>query len=87
MRTAVLVFSLVSTSAFAAIYEQSLNVSDEEDLISLEQRDDLLRRSPHNVVHLTLGEDRTGDTQLLNKYTRAAGLWQASLRLRPRLSF
>lgn len=42
------------------------------DLISQEQRDELLRRSPHNVVHLTLGEDRTGDTTQANRYTRAA---------------
>jgi uncharacterized protein (DUF1015 family) len=55
------------------------------DLISQEQRDDLLRRSPHNVVHLTLGEDRTGDTAQVNKYTRAAGYfrdWLASGVLR-----
>jgi len=47
------------------------------DLISQEQRDDLLRRSPHNVVHLTLGEDRTGDSAQENRYTRAAGFFQA----------
>jgi uncharacterized protein (DUF1015 family) len=29
------------------------------------------------VVHLTLGEDRTGDTAQVNKYTRAAGFFQA----------
>jgi len=46
------------------------------DLISQEQRDELLRRSPHNVVHLTLGEDRTGDTAEENKYTRAAGYFR-----------
>jgi uncharacterized protein (DUF1015 family) len=49
------------------------------DLISLEQRDELLRRSPHNVVHLTLGEDRAGDSAQVNRYTRAAGLWKAWL--------
>jgi uncharacterized protein (DUF1015 family) len=55
------------------------------DLISQEQRDDLLRRSPHNVVHLTLGEDRTGDTAQVNRYTRAADYfraWQAEGVLR-----
>ena len=55
------------------------------DLISQEQRDELLRRSPHNVVHITLGEDRTGDTAQVNKYTRAAGYfraWQAEGVLR-----
>ena len=55
------------------------------DLISLEQRDELLRRSPHNLVHLTLGEDRIGDTDLENKYTRAGEAfraWQAEGVLR-----
>ena len=47
------------------------------DLISQEQRDELLRRSPHNVVHLTLGEDRSGDSAQSNKYTRAAAYWRA----------
>jgi uncharacterized protein (DUF1015 family) len=47
------------------------------DLISLEKRDELLRRSPHNVVHLTLGEDRAGDSAQVNKYTRAAEAFQA----------
>jgi len=47
------------------------------DLISLAQRDELLRRNPHNVVHLTLGEDRAGDTPQVNKYTRAAEAWRA----------
>jgi len=49
------------------------------DLISQEQRDELLRRSPHNVVHLTLGEDRTGDTAQANRYTRAAEHFRAWL--------
>ncbi len=49
------------------------------DLVSQEQRDELLRRSPHNVVHLTLGEDRAGDGPGNNKYTRAAEYWQAWL--------
>ncbi len=49
------------------------------DLVSLEQRDELLRRSPHNVVHLTLGEERMGDGPSVNKYTRAAEYWNAWL--------
>ena len=47
------------------------------DLISLEQRDELLNRSPHNVVHLTLGEVRSGDSAQVNRYTRAADAWRA----------
>jgi uncharacterized protein (DUF1015 family) len=45
------------------------------DLISLEQRDELLHRSPHNVVHITVGEDRAGDGPGSNKYTRAGEYW------------
>jgi uncharacterized protein (DUF1015 family) len=47
------------------------------DLIPQVLRDELLRRSPHNVVHLTLGEDRIGDSAQVNKYTRAAEYFQA----------
>jgi uncharacterized protein (DUF1015 family) len=47
------------------------------DLVSQEQRDELIRRSPHNVVHLTLGEERQGDGPLRNRYTRAAEYWAA----------
>jgi uncharacterized protein (DUF1015 family) len=43
------------------------------DQVSQEQRDELLRRSPHNVIHLTLGEDRAGDGPGENRYTRAGG--------------
>jgi uncharacterized protein (DUF1015 family) len=49
------------------------------DLVSQEQRDELLRRSPHNVVHLTLGDERPGDDATLNKYTRAAEHWSTWL--------
>jgi uncharacterized protein (DUF1015 family) len=59
------------------------------DHISQERRDELLRRHPHNVVHLTLGEDRPGDDGDHNRYTRAAAAfraWQAQgvLRVDPR---
>src|SRR5215208_5943717 len=46
------------------------------DLVSQEQRDDLLRRSAHNVVHLTLGEERIGDGVGANRYTRAGEYWR-----------
>jgi uncharacterized protein (DUF1015 family) len=46
------------------------------DLVSQEQRDELLRRSPENVIHLTLGEERTGDGPGENRYTRAAGYFR-----------
>jgi uncharacterized protein (DUF1015 family) len=47
------------------------------DLISQEQREELLRRNPHNVVHLTMGEERLGDSREVNRYTRAAGYFRA----------
>lgn len=47
------------------------------DSVSPLQRVELLRRSPHNVIHLTLGEDRTGDVPESNKYTRAAEYFAA----------
>ncbi len=47
------------------------------DQISPSLRDELLARSPHNVVHITLGDDRPGDTAAVNKYTRAAEAWKA----------
>ncbi len=47
------------------------------DQISPALRDELLRRSSSNVVHITLGDDRPGDTPAFNKYTRAAEAWQA----------
>jgi uncharacterized protein (DUF1015 family) len=49
------------------------------DMVSQGQREELLRRSPHNVVHLTLGEERTGDAPGANKYTRAAHYWSTWL--------
>jgi uncharacterized protein (DUF1015 family) len=45
------------------------------DLVSLEQRDELLRRNPHNIAHVGLGEERPGDGPSSNKYTRAAEAW------------
>src|SRR6266511_2414068 len=47
------------------------------DLVSQEQRDDLLHRSPDNIIHLTLGEDRPGDAPATtNKYVRAGETWR-----------
>ena len=50
------------------------------DLVSEEKRDELLRLSPHNIIHLTLGEDRPGDgPATTNRYLRAAELWSSWL--------
>ncbi len=52
------------------------------DMVSLEQRDELLRRTPHNIIHVTLGEDRPGDgPATTNKYARAAEQWKRWLAL------
>jgi uncharacterized protein (DUF1015 family) len=47
------------------------------DQVTQEKRDELLKRSPHNVIHLTLGEERIGDGPGSNRYTRAAEAWRA----------
>src|SRR5512145_2392022 len=50
------------------------------DLVSQEQRDELLHRSPQNIIHITLGEDRPGDgPATTNKYVRAGEAWRAWL--------
>ncbi len=45
------------------------------DVISPSQREELARRSPHNVVHLILDAERPGDQPGANKYARAAQAW------------
>ncbi len=47
------------------------------DQISPALREELMRRSPNNVVHITLGDDRPGDSAAVNKYTRAAESWRS----------
>jgi uncharacterized protein (DUF1015 family) len=47
------------------------------DQVTPQKRDELLKRSPHNVIHLTLGEERIGDGPGSNRYTRAAEAWRA----------
>jgi uncharacterized protein (DUF1015 family) len=42
------------------------------DCISPEERDELYRTHPHNVVRLILGKDEPGDDDIRNRYTRAA---------------
>jgi uncharacterized protein (DUF1015 family) len=55
-------------------------LAPEYDLVSGAQRDELLRLSPCNIIHLTLGEDRPGDSPTTtNKYVRAAELWSSWL--------
>ena len=42
------------------------------DCINPEEREELLRTHPHNVVRLILGADEPGDDDTRNRYTRAA---------------
>jgi uncharacterized protein (DUF1015 family) len=49
------------------------------DLVTPQQRDELLRRDPDNIIHVTLGEDRAGDGPENNKYVRAGEAWRAWL--------
>jgi len=49
------------------------------DCISPEEREELYRTHPHNVVRLILGRDEPGDNDARNRYTRAADFiekWQ-----------
>jgi len=46
------------------------------DQVTPEKREELLQRSPYNVIHLTLGEERAGDGPTANRYTRAAETWR-----------
>lgn len=54
-------------------------LAPEYDLVSQEQRDELARLSPHNIIHVTLGEDRPGDGPTSNKYVRAGEYWRSWL--------
>ncbi len=49
------------------------------DLVTPQQRDELLRRDPANIIHVTLGEDRPGDGPSANKYVRAGEAWRTWL--------
>jgi uncharacterized protein (DUF1015 family) len=44
------------------------------DCITPAERDELYRTHPHNIVRIILGKEMPGDTESLNKYTRAADL-------------
>jgi uncharacterized protein (DUF1015 family) len=47
-------------------------ISPPYDAVSAAYRDELAARSPHNVIHLDLGEERQGDGPDENRYVRAA---------------
>jgi uncharacterized protein (DUF1015 family) len=49
------------------------------DLVTVQQREDLLHRTPYNILHVSLGQDRPGDGAAVNKYVRAGEHWRAWL--------
>ncbi len=49
------------------------------DLVSQETRDELARRSPYNIIHLTFGEERPGEGAASNEHRRARELWASWL--------
>ena len=60
-------------------------ISPPYDAVSPAHRDELAARSPHNIIHLDLGEDRQGDDPEENRYVRAArsfGSWLTDGTLR-----
>lgn len=56
------------------------------DVINEEEQDEYYKTHPNNVIRLILGKKKTGDTDLDNRYTRAADhfkKWQAEETLVP----
>jgi len=41
------------------------------DIITPEYREELYKKSPHNIVRIDLGKEEPGDSEINNKYTRA----------------
>ncbi len=46
------------------------------DVISEEEQEEYYQTNPYNVIRLTLGKRKTGDTDWDNRYTRSAELWK-----------
>jgi uncharacterized protein (DUF1015 family) len=46
------------------------------DVISEEEQEEFYQANPYNVIRLTLGKRKTGDSDWDNRYTRSAGLWE-----------
>ncbi len=51
----------------------STTVAPPYDVISHDYKDELYKKSPHNVVRIDFGKDRDGDSGTENRYTRASG--------------
>ena len=46
------------------------------DVISEEEQEEYYQTNPYNVIRLTLGKRKTGDSDWDNRYTRSAELWE-----------
>jgi uncharacterized protein (DUF1015 family) len=46
------------------------------DVISEKEQEEYYQTNPYNVIRLTLGKRKTGDSDWDNRYTRSAGLWE-----------
>jgi uncharacterized protein (DUF1015 family) len=46
------------------------------DVISEEEQEEYYNTNPYNVIRLTLGKRKTGDSDWDNRYTRSAELWE-----------
>ena len=46
------------------------------DVISEEEQEEYYQINPYNVIRLTLGKRKTGDSDWDNRYTRSAELWE-----------
>ena len=60
------------TYNFNKINEISKLFAPPYDVISPDEQDDYYRIHPHNVIRLTLGKKKTGDSDWDNRYTRSA---------------
>ena len=46
------------------------------DVISEEEQEGFYQTDPYNVIRLTLGKKKTGDTDWDNRYTRSADVYK-----------
>ncbi len=52
--------------------DAALTMAPPYDIVSHGHKDDLYKRSPHNIVRIDFGKDKDGDNEKENRYTRAA---------------
>jgi len=52
--------------------DASATMAPPYDIVSHDLKDELYRKSPHNIIRIDFGKDRDGDSEDENRYTRAA---------------